>query len=199
MIFIYAFLFLALTYFISSIPFGLILTKSIAHTDIRQSGSGNIGATNVARIAGKKLGLITLILDALKGALMVIIARFEFYSMGNLHLFLVLVSLVAVLGHIFPLYLDFKGGKGVATTIAVLLTLDPSVGFLMIMFWIMTFVTLRISSIASLVAIASSVALSIHYEAPHSQIALCIFLFILIAIRHKENIIRLLLGEEKKI
>jgi glycerol-3-phosphate acyltransferase PlsY len=192
-------LFLILTYFIAAIPFGLVLAKKFAKIDIREAGSKNIGATNVARLAGKKLGFVTLILDGFKGAFMVIVARFSFYDISHLHLFLVLVAAVAVIAHIYPIYLNYKGGKGVATAVAVLLALDPAVGFLATCFWIMSFCLFRISSVASLIAIFSSIILSSQYEAPTSQTVFCTFLFILIFIRHKENLIRLLTGEEKKM
>jgi len=196
---IYQFLFLGLTYAIAAIPFGLVLAKIFAKKDIREFGSKNIGATNVARVIGKKLGFATLILDGLKGAIMVIIARFTFYDIQNLHLFLVLVAAVAVLGHVYPIYLNFKGGKGVATAIAVLFALDVSVGFLVICFWILSFCLFRISSISSIIAIFSSIIISTSFDAPGSQIAFCWFLSILILVRHKENIIRLITGEEKKL
>jgi len=199
MIFFYQLLFLILTYFVSSIPFGLILTKFFLNKDVRQSGSGNIGATNVVRIAGKKIGFLTLILDGAKGMVMLIAARFIFSNTSHLHSYLALIAFISVIGHVFPIYLNFKGGKGVATTIAVLLALDPAVGFLTIIFWIMAFLMFRISSIASLVATLSAVLLSIHYDSPASQLVLCIALFILITIRHKENIVRLLVGEENKM
>lgn len=199
MIFLYQLIFLILTYFISSIPFGLVLTKFFLGKDVRESGSGNIGATNVVRVAGKKIGFLTLLLDGAKGMIMLIVARFLFDQSNYLHLYLALIAFVAVVGHIFPIYLNFKGGKGVATTIAVLLALDPSVGFLTIIFWIMAFLMFRISSVASLIATASAILLSFHYKAPTSQLVLCAALFILITIRHKENIIRLILGEENKM
>lgn len=195
----YQTLFLLITYFIASIPFGLVLTKIFAKTDIRQLGSKNIGATNVARVVGKKIGFVTLILDGLKGAIMIIIARFSFSGISDLHLFMVLVAGVSVIGHIYPIYLKFKGGKGVATTAAVLLVLDPSVGALVLCCWIIVFALFRISSLSSLVAIFASIILSILLSAPTSQIILCIFLTILIFIRHKENISRLISGEEKKL
>ena len=119
MIFILQLLFLAVTYFICAIPFGLVITRAFLKQDIRDSGSGNIGATNVTRIGGKKLGALTLVLDGAKGALMVIFGRFLFNDVTHLHLFLVLISMVAVLAHIYPVYLNFKGGKGVATALAV--------------------------------------------------------------------------------
>ncbi|MBP7709647.1 MAG: glycerol-3-phosphate 1-O-acyltransferase PlsY [Rickettsiales bacterium] len=195
----FQFLFLVITYAIAAIPFGLVLAKIFAKKDIREYGSKNIGATNVARVLGKKLGFFTLILDGLKGAIMVIIARFSFYDADNLHLLLVLVAAVAVLAHVYPIYLNFKGGKGVATAIAVLFALDVSVGFLAVCFWIMSFCLFRISSVSSIIAVFSSIVISSSFDAPRSQIVFCWFLAILILVRHKENIARLIIGEEKKL
>jgi acyl phosphate:glycerol-3-phosphate acyltransferase len=192
-------LFLGLTYAISAIPFGLVLSKIFAKTDIRDSGSKNIGATNVARVLGKKLGFATLMLDGLKGAVMVVIARFQFLGIDNLHLFLLLVSAVAVLGHIFPIYLRFKGGKGVATTIAVLFALDLKLGLSVVVVWVVCFFLVRISSVSSLSAIFSAALFSFLYKSSVEQTILCCFLFLLVLIRHKENIVRLISGEEKKI
>ena len=196
---IYQILFLVLTYFIAAIPFGFLIAKKFAKKDIRQLGSKNIGATNVARTVGKKLGLLTLLLDGLKGAAMVVIARFNFHEFDNLHLFLVSVSFIAVAAHIFPIYLKFQGGKGVATAIAVLFALDSVVGLLVVCFWILSFCLFRISSVSSLIAIFSSIIISSNYGAPMSQIIFCTALFILILFRHKENLLRLAIGEEKKI
>ncbi len=195
----YQALFLILTYLIAAIPFGLILAKLFAGKDVRDFGSKNIGATNVARVVGKKLGFVTLVLDGAKGAIMVIIARFGFYDVNHLHVFLVLVSAVAVVGHIYPIYLDFKGGKGVATAIAVISALDPITGFLSVCFWIMSYSLFHISSAASLISIFFTIIFSSAYDAPFEQVALCWFLFVVITIRHKENIMRLLAGEEKKL
>jgi glycerol-3-phosphate acyltransferase PlsY len=191
--------FLIVTYFLAAIPFGLFLSKIFARVDIRQHGSKNIGATNVARVVGKKLGLLTLILDGFKGAFMIIAARFAFYESAHLHFFLSLVGFVAVIGHIYPIYLKFKGGKGVATTIAVLLALDPMVGSLAICIWIIIFCLFRTSSVSSMVAIFSSIILSYFYNAPFEQIVFCTALFLLITYRHKENISRLMAGKEKKL
>jgi len=192
-------LFLVATYFVCAIPFGLIVTQIFLKKDVRNSGSGNIGATNVTRIAGKKLGALTLILDGAKGVLMVIIGRFIFEDSAHLHLFLVAVSITAVLAHIYPIYLGFKGGKGVATSLAILLAIDPTIGFISILTWIIIFSIFRISAISSLVAIFSSIISSIYYEAPPSQLFLCAALFALILLRHKENIKRLLDGKENKM
>lgn len=198
MILLYQILYLILSYLVASIPFGLLLSKTFAKKDIREFGSKNIGATNVTRILGKKLGVLTLLLDGSKGAIMVIIARFYFFEVNNLHLYLVLVSSISVLGHIFPIYLKYKGGKGVATAIACLLALDFSVGLLSICFWVLAFSAFKTSSISSLVAIFSSIVTSSLFEAPTSQIIFCWLLFILIFIKHKENIMRIATGEEKK-
>ena len=199
MIFFHQFIFLIITYLISEIPFGLILGKVFAKVDIRELGSKNIGATNATRILGKKLGFLTLIFDSLKGTIMVIIARFSFYESDHLHLFLVLVSFVAILAHIYPIYLKFKGGKGVATTIGTIIALDFSVGILAVCFWILTYVSFRVSAVASLVSIFSTTIFSTAYDAPLSQIIFCWAVFLLIFVRHKENIMRILTGEEKKI
>lgn len=198
MIFLYQFLFLVLTYLIAAIPFGLVLTKIFAKKDVREFGSGNIGATNVVRVAGKKIGLLTLILDGFKGAIMVVIARFTFADASGLHIFLVLVGTVAVIAHVYPVYLNFKGGKGVATTLAVLLAIDLNIGLSVIGIWALTFAISRTSSISSIAAIFSSIILSICYETSISQILFCIFLFTLILYRHKENLERLIAGKEKK-
>jgi glycerol-3-phosphate acyltransferase PlsY len=191
-------IFLVLTYFIAAIPFGLVLTKVFANKDIREFGSKNIGATNVTRIAGKKLGLATLFFDGFKGALMLTLARYLFSHSSYLHLYLILVGITAVLAHVYPIYLDFKGGKGVATAAAVLFALDPLVGFLTILSWVGVFAFSRLSSLSSLVASFCAIPLSYLLEAPASQIFFCVFLFGLITYRHKENISRLIAGEEKK-
>lgn len=193
----YQILFLILTYFLAAIPFGLIITKVFAKKDIREYGSRNIGATNVARVVGKKLGFVTLILDGMKGAVMVVTARFAFYDISNLHIFLVLVAAIAVLAHVYPVYIGFKGGKGVATAVAVLVALDPTVGFLVACCWLLSFLMFRISAVASLISIFSSIILSFAYGVSNVQIVFCFFLFILILIRHKENISRMLTKEKR--
>ena len=195
----YQIIYLILTYFIAAIPFGLLIGKVFAKKDIRQFGSKNIGATNATRVLGKKLGLLTLVLDSSKGMLLVIIARFEFFEIDNLHLFLVIVSFLAIIAHIYPIYLNFNGGKGIATTIGTILALDFSVGMLAICFWIMTFVAFRISAIASLVAVFSTTIFSTAYDAPMSQIIFCWLVFVVVFARHRENILRILTGEEKKM
>jgi glycerol-3-phosphate acyltransferase PlsY len=139
-----------------------------------------------------------LLLDGLKGALMLTLARYLFSHSSYLHFYLILVGAVAVLAHVYPIYLDFKGGKGVATAAAVLLALDPLVGFLTIISWGAVFYFSRISSLSSLAASFAAIPLSLIFEAPVTQVIFCLFLFGLILYRHKENVSRLLKGEEKK-
>ncbi len=192
-------LFLLLVYFVSSIPFGLLFGKIFANTDLRKHGSGNIGATNATRVLGKKLGLLTLILDGAKGGLMLIVARFSFSDINHLHLYLTVVAFVAIIGHIYPVYLNFKGGKGVATALATILALNFTSGLLALCFWILTFVFCRISAVASLVAIFSTIVTAYSYNAPIEELILNSLIFTIILARHKENITRMIIGEEKKL
>ncbi|MES2677299.1 MAG: glycerol-3-phosphate 1-O-acyltransferase PlsY [Pseudomonadota bacterium] len=198
MIYLYQIVFLVLTYFLSAIPFGVVLAKFFGKQDIRQAGSGNIGATNVARVLGKRFGLATLILDGIKGAIMVIGARYLFVDAKFLNIFLALVGAVAVVAHIFPIYLNFKGGKGVATSLAVLLVINPAIGFVGCFAWIIIFAFTRTSAIASLSAILITVIFSFYSNAFLEEILLSIFLAVLIFIRHRENIERILNDQEHK-
>ena len=196
MIYLYQIIFFALTYFICAIPFGLVLAKIFGKADIRQSGSGNIGATNAARVLGKKFGLATLILDGSKGAAMVIFARYLFADTQYLNIFLAIVGAIAVLAHIFPVYLNFKGGKGVATSFAVLLVINPIIGLITCLSWVILFAFTKTSAISSLSSILITVAFTFYSHAPLEEILLSILLAILIFIRHRENISRILNGEE---
>jgi len=202
MLLVYQFIFLLLTYFIAAIPFGLLLAKAFGKQDIREHGSGNIGATNAARVLGKKFGLATLILDGLKGAVMVIIARFVFGDVRYLSVFLALVASVAVIAHIYPVYLKFKGGKGVATTFAVLLVINPAIGLVTCAAWLIIFAVTRISSLAALGAISIApiyaIYLYVNQSALKVDILLCLLLTALIFVRHKENILRIKAKEENK-
>jgi glycerol-3-phosphate acyltransferase PlsY len=198
MTYLYQLLFLVFTYFVAAIPFGLVLAKLFGKQDIREAGSGNIGATNVTRVLGKRFGLATLILDGIKGALMVILARYLFADAKFLNVFLSLVGAISVLAHIFPIYLQFKGGKGVATTLAVLLAINPTIGLVSCAAWIIIFAFTRTSAIASLASILITVCFTFYYNAFAEEILLTIFLAAIIFVRHKENISRILKGEESK-
>ena len=198
----YQFLFLILTYFVAATPFGLVLAKIFGKQDIREHGSGNIGATNVTRVLGKKFGFATLVLDGLKGAVMVIIARFAFGDMRYLSIFLALVAVVSVVAHIYPVYLKFKGGKGVATTFAVLLVVNPAIGLVICFAWLVIFAITRTSAMAALGAITIApiyaIYLYINQSALKVDILLCLILATLIFIRHKENILRIKANKENK-
>ncbi len=184
---------LLLGYLIGSIPFGLVLCYIFGYGDIRKIGSGNIGATNVLRTGNKPLALATLVLDSGKGAAAVALAVYFF----DFHPALI-TALGAVLGHCFPVWLKFKGGKGVATTLGTLLAAVPFTGLIACATWLVTAAAFRYSSLSALTALAlAPVTAFFLYGVPASVIA-----FLIAAIvwyRHKDNINRLLKGEEPKI
>ena len=192
-----------ITYFIGSIPFGLILTKLAGYGDIREIGSGNTGATNVLRTGNRTLAAITLMLDALKGAVLIlIIVRYGASDSAVYENFSYMVALAigffTVFGHCFPVWLKFKGGKGVATTFGVLLAAVPFAGLAACVAWIVSAFVFRISSLAALAAtlVALIVTFSVYgIDAGVIQFALTA----LVWFRHKDNIKRLIKGEEPKI
>ncbi len=192
-------IFFITSYLICAIPFGLLISKILNRQDIREHGSKNIGATNVARVLGKKYGLITLILDSLKGAVMVILAQQIFSFSNNIEQIVLITALIAVLAHIFPIYLKFKGGKGVATTIAVIAAINPLIGLVTIVSWLITFAITRISAISSLISIFITILFAIYNNSSIEQIILFIILFALVFIRHIENISRIINGKENKV
>ena len=181
-------------YGLGSIPFGLILTKLAGAGDIRQVGSGNIGATNVLRTGNKKLAIATLIFDAGKGASAVLLAT-HFTSTALTALAAVLV----VLGHCFPVWLKFNGGKGVATSLAALAALDIRIGGLFVSVWLVTALVSRYSSLSALLSmLACVVAGFIVLDGIITQIAV-LLLGALVWSRHQANIDRILAGKETKI
>jgi glycerol-3-phosphate acyltransferase PlsY len=183
-------------YLLGSIPFGLIATRLGGAGDIRQIGSGNIGATNVLRSGRKDLAAITLIGDAGKGVVAVLLARWLSHDSAFV---VALAGGAAFTGHLFPVWLKFQGGKGVATFYGVLLAACWPVGVLAAITWLAVAALLRISSLAALVAaaLAAPFALATDQQAPY--LALCLFMAVLIFIRHKDNIGRLLKGQEPRI
>jgi len=181
-----------LGYLLGSIPFGLLLTKAAGLGDIRNIGSGNIGATNVLRTGNKKLALATLLLDGGKGAAAALIAaHFD-------PLLAVITGGAALLGHLFPVWLGFKGGKGVATTLGTLLAVNWMVGVAACLTWLAVAFGFRISSLAALVAVALS-PLYAYILGSGPQVVLAAFAAVLVWIRHHENINRLLKGTEPRI
>jgi len=183
-------------YLLGSIPFGLIATRLGGAGDIRQIGSGNIGATNVLRSGRKDLAAITLLGDAGKGVVAVLLARY--LTHGNAAV-IALAGGAAFLGHLFPVWLKFKGGKGVATFYGVLLSAAWPVGIAAGATWLAVAFLLRISSLAALVAAVLAAPFALAFDQPYPIMVLCLFMAVLIFIRHRENIVRLLKGQEPKI
>jgi glycerol-3-phosphate acyltransferase PlsY len=180
-------------YLLGSIPFGLILTKSMGLGNLREIGSGNIGATNVLRTGNKGAAAATLLLDGAKGAVAVLLAR-EFAGEGAAQV----AALAAFLGHCFPVWLGFKGGKGVATFLGLMLALAWPVGLLACATWLATAVISRISSLSALVA-ASWSTLWCLVVGQGQVFFLTLILALLIIWRHRENLARLKAGTEPKI
>ena len=182
------------SYFIGAIPTGVVLAKAFSGTDIRREGSGNIGATNVTRVLGKKLGALTLAGDLLKGFLPVCLGS---YLVSSLNV-VCLMGLAAFLGHLFPVYLRFKGGKGVATALGVFLYFAP----LVILIEVVVFAALvgiwKYVSLGSLIAAAVMPLLLLLFASPKPVVLLSIAFALLIFIKHKANIQRLLNGTENK-
>ncbi len=183
---------LVVGYLLGSIPFGLILTRMAGLGDVRKFGSGNIGATNVLRTGNKKLAATTLLLDALKGTAAAAIASFWGVEAG------IAAGFAAFLGHLFPVWLSFRGGKGVATYIGVLLGLVPVMVLLFAAIWLAMAKITRYSSLSALVATAAvPVAL---YAAGNGKVAVLFAVMTAIAwIKHRANIQRLLSGTESRI
>ncbi len=178
-------------YLLGSIPFGLVLTRLAGKGDIRQIGSGNIGATNVLRTGRKDLALATLILDSGKGAIAVAIALFAGLRPE-------VAGAAAFLGHCYPVWLKFKGGKGVATFLGTLLMLHFIAGIIACAIWLVSAFITRISSLSALIAAAAAPLILFAMGKIYIMAALA-FMAIIIFIRHQDNIKRILIGEEPKI
>jgi glycerol-3-phosphate acyltransferase PlsY len=188
-------LFIIIGYLSGSIPFGLLLTKFSGYGDVRKIGSGNIGATNVLRTGNKKLALMTLLLDGGKGAVIMLIAKAAQCPPD----IVLLVGLFSVLGHMFPIWLKFKGGKGVATAIGVVFAFQPLVGLLISCTWLLTAYLSRISSLSALVSMAFlPIYTTFFIGADHFTVITLCFLSCLIFVKHKENIIRLYRKQEPR-
>lgn len=194
-------LFAVLAYLLGSIPFGLVLTRMAGYGDIRKIGSGNIGATNVLRTGNKKLALATLLLDGGKGALAVGLTFLAIkMNLGTISPYaLYAAGLFSIVGHCFPVWLKFKGGKGVATTLGMFLALAPLSGIAAIVTWLLMAALFRFSSLAALAAMLSTpVSAYVIYKDPILA-GVSLFVASLVWYRHKTNIERLIKGEEPKI
>ncbi len=181
-------------YIVGSILFGDILSR-LKGVDIRKIGSGNVGATNVKRALGKKYGFLVFILDMLKGFLPVLASKYAYIDDWEL----ILVSLAPVLGHIFPVFYKFRGGKGVATSFGVLLAISPTAALICFVIWITVLYLSKYVSLASMVAVFSSIIVLpiLGYTLPYSLLGLCISILVIYA--HRSNIKRLIEGVEHKV
>jgi glycerol-3-phosphate acyltransferase PlsY len=187
---------LIIAYLLGSIPCGLLVAKGVKGIDPRRSGSGNIGATNVLRTAGKKEGLLTLLGDLGKGYLAVYLAlRF---SRGE-EIWILGAGLSAVIGHLYSIFLGFQGGKGVATSLGVLLAIHPIVALSTFGFWIAGFLATRISSIGALIAFATLPLVAAFLHGTGRFFLFSALIAFLIYFKHSANIQRLLTGSEGKI
>ncbi|MCK4861195.1 MAG: glycerol-3-phosphate 1-O-acyltransferase PlsY [Rhodobacteraceae bacterium] len=180
-------------YLLGSVPFGMVVAKVMGLGNLRDIGSGNIGATNVLRTGSKKAAFATLVLDAGKGAVAVLIAR-AFLGEDAAQV----AALAAFLGHLFPIYLMFKGGKGVAVFLGIMLALNFWAGLAACMVWLATALALRMSSLSALTASASLPLWLYIFDMP-AAVWLGVILAVLVWVRHHANIGRILKGEEPKI
>ena len=179
-----------ISYLFGSIPFGYLFTKILLKKDIRNVGSGNIGATNVLRTGNKSLGYLTLILDIAKAVVPVIYIKFNYPDL------IYISALCAFLGHLFPIWLKFKGGKGVATFVGILISINIYYALVFGIVWTLTFLISRYSSLSSLFA---SISIPIYLLIINqSNIIFFIIMFVLIFYTHRENIKRLINKEETK-
>lgn len=186
-------------YIIGSIPTGYIIVKAFTGQDIRTIGSGSTGATNVKRVMGKKWFFITLLLDAFKGALPVVLAKIFATTFTGIGLLPVLAAIAVILGHSKSIFLKFTGGKSVASGVGTILALNWQVGLIIAAIWaVVTFVS-RYVSVGSIVALAISPFLMWAFKAPLAYIAYCALGAVYIIYLHRSNIVRLIKGEENRV
>ena len=188
----------ALAYLLGSIPFGLVLTRLSGLEDIRELGSGNVGATNVLRTGSKKLALLTLLLDAGKGALAVFLIYLFFSSTKNVLDLSIVGGIAAVIGHNFPIWLRFHGGKGVATTLGTLLMIAWPIGVATCITWLLIAAISRYSSLAAIISIVASPFYALYLDRGEIFVFASL-LAVLSVIRHHTNIRNLMTGSERKI
>ncbi|MBC8417614.1 MAG: glycerol-3-phosphate 1-O-acyltransferase PlsY [Desulfobacterales bacterium] len=192
-------LFAIAAYVIGSIPFGKIIAGSVARIDITQRGSGNIGATNVARELGMKWGVITLVLDVLKGLAPVLIFSLYVSRTGAPYeTVLAAIGLCALLGHMFPVFLKFRGGKGVATALGVYLAISPLSCLCGLVLFVLIVIKWDFISLGSVISAGAMPLFLILFGKPQPVIIASLIMALLICYKHKENIQRLIKGEERK-
>ncbi len=187
---------IVLSYLFGAIPFGLVLGK-IRGVDVRAAGSGNIGATNVNRLLGRKLGALTLGLDALKAVAPMAAASWLLAGRAEVVVVTALCGAAAFLGHLFPVYLGFRGGKGVATALGVFLYLNPLAVLVDVVIFVLAVAASGFVSVGSLAAAAAIPVLVWLLNGGPEQVWLAVFIAVLVWIKHQANIRRLIAGEEK--
>lgn len=183
-------------YLLGSIPFGYIVGKLFKKVDIREFGSGNIGATNAFRILGPSLASLVLIGDIGKGILSIYLVRF--LNIDNL-LILTIAGLAVICGHDWSLFLGFKGGKGIATTFGVVFALNPTISVLAITVWVVVVITTKYVSVSSICAVISIFVFTILFKQPYEYIVFSAIILVLGIFNHKDNIKRLRAKKERKI
>jgi acyl phosphate:glycerol-3-phosphate acyltransferase len=184
-------------YLSGSIPFGFVLAKLLLGVDVRTVGSGNIGGTNVARAGGRKLGIAVVLLDAAKAIVPILVARAVLGE--DAEAWVVAVAVAAFVGHVYPVWLRFRGGKGVATAFGIFVVLAPWAALAGIVAYLVAYAATRISSVGSLAGTAVTAATTFGLNGPRRPVSWAgLVLALLIFLRHKDNIRRLLSGEEKR-
>ena len=179
------------SYLMGSIPFGLILTKIFLNKDIREIGSGNIGATNVLRAGNKTVGYLTLILDVLKAIIPIIYIKLNYPDL------IYVSSLSVFLGHVFSIWLKFKGGKGVATYVGILFCINYFLGIIFVISWLIIFIISKFSSLGSILS-SLVIPIYIFLNSDYNNEYFFIIMFVLILFTHRENVKRLINKEESK-
>ncbi len=192
---IFGIIFIIFGYLIGSLSSAIILCRLAGLPDPRTEGSGNPGATNVMRIGGKKLAALTLLGDLLKGLIPVLVIRL----LGESALVISLVAVAAFLGHLYPIFFSFKGGKGVATAFGAILGLSPLVALCAFGVWLIVFAISKISSLSALIAAISAPFFLYLFDASGATVWAVIIMDLFLIYRHKANIMRLLRGEEGKL
>jgi len=182
---------ISISYFMGSIPFGLILTKIFLKKDIREVGSGNIGATNVLRAGNKSIGYLTLSLDVLKAVVPVLYIKFNFPELVYIS------SLSVFIGHVFPVWLKLKGGKGVATYLGILFSINYVLGIVFVFSWLIIFFISKYSSLGSILS-SLTIPTFIYFNSSYENEYFFIIMFVLILYTHRENVKRLINKEESK-
>ncbi|HTN52202.1 MAG TPA: glycerol-3-phosphate 1-O-acyltransferase PlsY [Anaeromyxobacter sp.] len=190
----------ALGYLSGSVPYGVVLARLLLGVDVRRVGSGNIGATNVARAGGKALGVVVVILDAAKAVVPILLARHLLGGSAHGDLWVMAVAVAAFAGHLFPVWLGFRGGKGVATGLGIFAVLAPWAALAGVAVYLVAYAASRISSVGSLAGTAVCAAGAFVQHGAGSPISWAgLAIAALIFLRHHENIGRLLRGEERKL